>query len=234
MGFKQIILICISLCLHEVANCQVEQSLNGQWEIIFDENNRGRDLHWYKDSTFQKNTEKRSINVPSSWELIKKDYEGVCFYRHEFEIAKEWKGKVVRINFGAVNYLSEFWLNDQVVGFHEGGFTPFEFRVDKLLKYGETNVLTARVVGPVLLSDKKIDGIGPLETPQWRGGISGGIWQEVKLIATDEVYIEDTFIEPDLKNEEATFHLILDHSGIKATEVNLEIDISTKSDSLAT
>ena len=41
---------------------------------------------------------------------------------------------MVRLHFGAVNYLAEVWLNDAVVGFHEGGFTPFMFRVDEMLK----------------------------------------------------------------------------------------------------
>ena len=42
-------------------------------------------------------------------------------------------------------------------------------------------------VGPILLSDKRVDGMGPMETPQWRGAIAGGIWQPVKMIATGDV-----------------------------------------------
>jgi hypothetical protein len=41
------------------------------------------------------------------------------------------------------------------------------------------------LLGLILLQDKRIDGMGPLETPQWRGAITGGIWQSVRLIATD-------------------------------------------------
>ena len=46
--------------------------------------------------------------------------------------------------FEAVNYKSEIWLNDQVVGFHEGGYSPFKFRVDKLAKLGKENTLIVR------------------------------------------------------------------------------------------
>ena len=49
-------------------------------------------------------------------------------------VPASWKGKVIRLHFDAVNFLSEVWLNDQAVGVHEGGFTPFEFRVDKLIR----------------------------------------------------------------------------------------------------
>ena len=215
-------------------NAQTEISLDGRWEIIFDEVNEGKSAAWFEDSVFQKHPNRREINVPSSWELIKQDYEGVGFYRHEFQIPPEWKNKVVRIHFGAVNYLSEFWLNDEVIGFHEGGFTPFEFRVDKLLKFDRKNVLTVRVVGPILLSNKKIDGIGPLETPQWRGGICGGIWQEVKLIATHDVFIDDVFIKPNIDDNTATFNVTLDHTAITGVASDLEINVISVADTTKT
>ncbi len=57
----------------------------------------------------------------------KKDYEDAAFCRREFEVPASWKGRVVRLQFDAVNFRSEVWLNDKVVGMHEGGFTPFSF-----------------------------------------------------------------------------------------------------------
>jgi hypothetical protein len=234
MNYRFLLLLIFALSVHAFNYAQNELSLDGQWEIIFDEANEGRFANWYRDSIFQTHPEKKEIKVPSSWELIKQDYEGVGFYRHGFQVPKDWEGKVIRIHFGAVNYLSEFWLNDEVVGFHEGGFTPFEFRVDELLKFGEMNVLTVRVVGPILLSDKVVDGVKPLETPQWRGGISGGIWQEVKLVATDEVYVDDVFIETQFDDGSATFHVELDHTAIKGTSAELEVNITSAADSTKT
>jgi beta-galactosidase len=113
--------------------------------------------------------------VPNCWELTEKDYEGVGFYRRMFKAPARWEGKVIRLQFDAVNFLAEVWLNDTAVGVHEGGFTPFEFRVDDLLKIDEENTLILRVAGPILLQDKSIDGVGKMETPQWRGAITGGI-----------------------------------------------------------
>lgn len=234
MKLRSLFVLCLSISIQTFCFAQSEISLNGQWEIIFDENNEGRSASWHKDSIFQNHPSKQEITVPSSWELIKQDYEGVGFYRHEFQVPADWKDKVVRMHFGAVNYLSEFWLNDEVVGFHEGGFTPFEFRVDELLKFGKNNVLTVRVVGPILLSDKEVDGVKPLETPQWRGGISGGIWQEVKLMATDEVYVDDVFIEPKIEDNSTTFHIELDHTSISGISAELEINITSAVDSTKT
>ena len=231
MKIRDIILLLFIINLHFYGHSQETLSIDGQWEIIFDESNKGRSSNWHKDSIFQNHPDKQKIQVPSSWELIKQDYEGVGFYRYEFQVPSNWKDKVVRMRFGAVNYISEFWLNNEVVGFHEGGFTPFEFRVDELLRFGEKNVLTLRVVGPILLSDKEVDGIKPLETPQWRGGISGGIWQEVQLIATDAIYVEDVFIEPDIEDDSATLHLTLDQTAIKDIPAEIEVRIRAASDS---
>jgi len=172
MNKKQLIVICVSIVLMVLSGCDEQLSrvgsgmkdlknarevklLDGTWEIIFDDENVGRDTEWHIDKVFSGQSAKRKITVPSAWELIEKDYEGVAFYRHSFKVPANWKGKVIRLQFDAVNYLCEVWLNDEVVGFHEGGFTPFEFRVDEMIKPGATNVLTVRVVGPIILSDKR-------------------------------------------------------------------------------
>ena len=71
------------------------------------------------------------------------------------------------------------------------------------------------MVGPILLQDKRVDGIGPMETPQWRGAITGGIWQSVRLVATGDVYVKDVFIEPKISDNTATFHLRIGARGRK-------------------
>jgi len=200
------------------------QSLDGTWQIAFDPNDKGRENQWTRGKNFPRE-QQRDIAVPSCWELIEKDYEGVAFYRRMFKVPARWEGKLIRLQFDAVNFRSEVWINDQVVGGHEGGFTPFEFRVDHLLKFDEENTLILRVVGPILLQNKQVDGMGPMETPQWRGAIAGGIWQPVRLIATDDIYVEDVFIEPKISDNTATFHLELAHARDESTSAQVEIAI---------
>jgi beta-galactosidase len=242
MNKKQFTVICMAIVLMFLSECDEPlnrvglsakalnnarevKSLDGTWEIIFDHENAGREAEWHLDKVFSAQSTKRNITVPSAWELIEKDYEGVAFYRRAFKVPANWEGKIIRLQFDAVNYLSEVWLNDEVVGFHEGGFTPFEFRVDEMIKPGQTNVLTVRVVGPIIMSDKQVDGVGKMETPQWRGGITGGIWQSVRLVATGDIYVDDVFIEPKISDNTATFHVQLDHTAIKGTSASIEIDI---------
>jgi len=207
------------------ASGREQLSLDGAWEIIFDPENIGREADWHQHRVFASRVDRRKIRVPSCWEEIERDYEGVAFYGRRFSVPKSWQGKTVRLHFDAVNFAAKVWLNDQAVGFHEGGFTPFEFRVDKMIRPGQENTITLRVAGPILLQEKRVDGMGPMETPQWRGAIAGGIWQPVKLIATDDVYIEDVFIEPKIADDTATFHLELVHAGEKARPAQVEISI---------
>jgi len=208
-----------------VATTGNEISLDGTWEIVFDHENIGREAEWQDGTNFSDLEQKREVTVPSAWELIEKDYEGVAFYRREFDAPTEWKDKVVQLQFGAVNYIAEVWVNDEVVGYHEGGFTPFELRVDRMLKPGKTNVVTLRVQGPIIRSDKEVDGIGPLETPQWRGGISGGIWQSVKLEATDEVYLKDVVLRPEWSNGKILVNLELDNTAVSGSDTEVLVEI---------
>lgn len=215
---------------HKAAgNARQLQSLDGTWEIIFDHQNQGRQGRWYQQQAFAAHPNRRDISVPGCWELIEKDYEGVAFYRRTFKVPENWEGKIIRLHFDAVNFLSEVWINDHAVGVHEGGFTPFEFRIDNLIKPREENTLILRVVGPILLQDKQVDGMGPMETPQWRGAITGGIWQSVRLSATDDMYVKDVFIEPRISDNTATFHLQVVHTGESSTNTQIEIAVRSAS-----
>jgi beta-galactosidase len=207
------------------ANERQVRSLDGRWEIVFDHQDQGKFAGWHQNAAFSKRADIRIIEVPSCWELTEKDYEGVAFYRRTFQVPPDWRDKVVRVQFDAVNFKSEVWLNDQPLGTHEGGFTPFTFRVDPFLRFDDVNILTLRVVGPILLQDKTIDGMGPMETPQWRGAIAGGIWQPVRLLATGATYAKDVFIEPNILENTATFHLQLDHTHDQATTTTVGIVI---------
>lgn len=223
-------LTILALSGSTMADGRQVQSLDGAWDIIFDHRNEGREAGWFQDEAFSKHASIRQIQVPCAWERIEEDYEGVAFYRHSFTVPANWEGRIVRLHFDAVNYLTEVWLNGEVVGFHEGGFTPFEFRVDSLIAPGNENTLILRVAGPILMQDKRIDGMGPLETPQWRGGIVGGVWQSVRLVATGETFVRDVFIEPKIADDSASFQLELENTGVEGKSVEVEITVRLATD----
>jgi hypothetical protein len=203
-----LLLISITACAQTDKNTIL---LNGIWSIVFDDKNEGIEKKWYLNDEFTM-LQSKAIEVPSCWEETEENYEGVGFYTRKFDIPASWEGKIVELDFDAVNYYSEVWVNEQVVGFHEGGYTPFSFRIDKLLKFGEENTIMVRVVSPIILTDKRIDGMGRQEVPMWRGAITGGIWQSVKLSAKGHTHLADVFIEPCIASNEAVLNMTVNNA----------------------
>ena len=95
-----------------------------------------------------------------------------------------------------------------------------------MIKVGEANHLTMRVLGAITLTDKEVDGIKKMETAQWRGGITGGIWQPVTMVATDQVYVDDVYIQPNIQDNTALMHITVDHKGIKGIDAEINIGIT--------
>ena len=208
---------------------QIEkQSLNGEWAIIFDEKNVGATEKWFLKNIFDNQENKTRIQIPNHWETLKKDYEGVVFYKKMFQVPKSWEKGIVTLHFEAVNYKTEVWVNDQAVGIHEGGFTPFSFQVNQVLKAGELNSLIIRVVGPILMTDQRIDEMGRMEVPQWRGAITGGIWQDVWIQRRGNTTIQDVFIQPNIDKSSITLDLkLFNHKYEKQTN-NVSINVNDK------
>ena len=201
------------------------RSLNGTWEIIFDHENEGREKNWQKEGVFRSLENKKEIAVPGCWEEIEKDYEGVAFYGRHIDVPEDWKDEVVFLKFDAVNYIAEVWVNDYAAGAHEGGYGPFELRVDDLLNYGEKNFISLRVIGPIVVQDKVIDGIGKNDMPHWRGAITGGIWQSVSLETRGKAYVHDAFIIPKLEDNTASLDLLLRNESQTTGEFRVHVSI---------
>jgi beta-galactosidase len=227
---RRLIWIGIYLCLANLSVAQVDRlSLNGNWEIIFDDKNEGVDQNWHLNERYDQHPDIRQITVPSCWEEYEKNYEGAAFYRKKFVIPEGWKDKIIELEFDASNYMTQVWLNEQVVGFHEGGYTPFRFRIDKLAKPGGQNVLTVRVISPIILTDKRIDGLGRQEVPMWRGAITGGIWQPVSLVSKGSVGIKDVFIDPNINTGRAVFDIEVENTKAYTESVEIYLRILTAS-----
>ena len=207
-------------------------SLNGAWQIAFDKQNEGRASGWHRQSAFEAIDGTKTIQVPSCWETIEQDYEGVGWYGRRFHVPASWEHRTIRMEFGAVNYRAEVWINDQPAGSHEAGYTPFVLKVDDLLRPGAENFIVVRVIGPIITRDVVIDGIGPNEMPHWRGAIAGGIWQSVQLIATSRSYVSDLFVEPDIQSGKATAHVTIMNDASAEVDAVLQVGLRGQADAV--
>jgi len=64
----------------------------------------------------------------------------VLWYKRNFTIPTEWDGQRISLNFGAVDWKAEVWINDIKIGSHTGGYAPFSFDITPFLTKGEQEI----------------------------------------------------------------------------------------------
>ena len=83
-----------------------------------------------------------------------------------------------------------------------------------------------RVVGPILMTDQRIDEMGRMEVPQWRGAITGGIWQDVWIQRRGNVTIHDVFLKPDIDKSQTGIDLELYNHQSAQQKTTLSIKVN--------
>ena len=127
---------------------------------------------------------------------VGKDNE--LWYQREFNIPKSWRGKHVLLNFGAVEWKCDVWVNDIKVGSHTGGYTPFSMDITQVLKK-KGNVLKVRVWDPTDQGEQPCGKQHVKPHGIWYTPVTG-IWQTVWLEPVNENHIVDLKIVPDIDN----------------------------------
>ena len=67
------------------------------------------------------------------------------WYEREFIVPEEWAGQRVQLNFGAVDWKAEVYVDGAFVGEHTGGYAPFSFDVTDMLAKGKKHSLKVKV-----------------------------------------------------------------------------------------
>jgi exo-1,4-beta-D-glucosaminidase len=116
------------------------------------------------------------------------------WYRKEFEVPKQFKGRTVWMAFRGINYRAEIWINgkkvagsDQVVG----AFRRYEFDVTALVHEGKKNVVAIAVSAP------KAGELG-ITFVDWNPmppDKEMGLWQEVVLSGSGPVSVRHPFVD---------------------------------------
>jgi beta-galactosidase/beta-glucuronidase len=131
--------------------------------------------------------------------------DDLLWYDREFEIPKEWEGKNILINFGAVDWKCELFINRKRVGEHTGGYSSFYFDITEYAVIGKNNI-TVKVIDITDTSNSwgKYQPVGKQTiTPNgiWYTPASG-IWQTVWLEPVNKNYIKKLEINNDFDNKE--------------------------------
>ncbi len=118
------------------------------WKFRTDPQDVGRDEKWYAVDLDE--SAWKDIGIEKFWQNFGFDYEGVGWYRRTIALPADPGGDKTVIHFAAVDESTWLWVNGEFAGVHDigpqGWTKPFQIDVSNLIKWGEDNQLTVRVL----------------------------------------------------------------------------------------
>ena len=179
-------------------------ALDGAWQTIIDPYESGFYDYRYQPSAngYFRNAKPKTksdlieydfdssatLKVPGDWNTQSDQlffYEGTVWYKKSFDYQRRADRRLF-VYFGAANYEANVYLNGEKVGQHEGGFTPFNFEITKLVR-DTGNFLVVKVD-----NKRRRDAVPTLMTDWWN---YGGLTRGVKLVETPATFVHDYFIQ---------------------------------------
>lgn len=112
---------------------------------------------------------------------------GVGWYRKNFTLGEEAKGKRIRIDFDGVYMNATVYVNGKEVGTHPYGYTPFSFDITDYISYDKENTIAVKV---------------DHQTPSSRWYSGSGIYRSVNLTTTNDVHVDLNGIKVESNNLE--------------------------------
>jgi len=155
--------------------------------------------------------------------------EDKIWYKKTIQINSRMKTDHILLNFEAVDWLAEVFIDDKKIGEHRGGYDPFSFEITEHIRAGEKHELW------VSAWDPSTEGYQPVgkQTSNPRGiwyTPSSGIWQTVWIEKVPESYIHDYEIIPDIDNKQVS--LIVNIENYRASD-EIEVVIREGSDQIS-
>lgn len=182
------------------------QRLDGPWHVIVDpfENGSFDYRQQPKARGYFKNDRPRgpsdlveydfdrspTLEVPGDWNTQRPEllyYEGAVWYERSFDHQARPGGRTF-LRFGAAALRASVWLNGELLGTHEGGFTPFAFEVTGRLR-PRGNFVVVKVD-----NTRRREGVPTVNFDWWN---YGGLTREVRLVETPRVFVRDAQIALD-------------------------------------
>jgi len=137
------------------------------------------------------------VNIPHSVKIeplvVNDQWQGKAIYKKDFQIGS-LKDKKMSFYFEGVMQEAKVFLNDSLVKIHKGGYLPFTVDASGYLKENSENKILVEVSNldnPTIPPGKAI--------PDLDFNMYGGIYRNVYLVETNEVYITNA-VEADKVN----------------------------------
>ncbi len=183
-------------------------NLNGAWTYEFDHGRSG--MHEGRE-LFNSTGFKNKITVPFCPEsklsgVSYTDFISSMWYHRKIKILSEWSGKRIMLNFGAVDYEAEIFIDGVSAGIHFGGTVSFSIDITDFVKFGEIHNLVVKVFDDGQAGNQP----GGKQSPTYKSRgchytRTTGIWQTVWLEAAGMKGLKDCQIIPDYDSGQFIF-----------------------------
>lgn len=182
-------------------------NLNGEWDYAFDFTNIGMEKEFHKATTF---SGKITVPFPPESKLSgveHKDFINHIWYHRIIRRPEEWAGKNVILNFGAVYFNSEIYIDGKLVGRHFGGSSSFGFDITGYVEDGLEHHLVVRAssdLRSMMQSAGKQSLL--LNSHGCQYTRTTGIWQTVWLEAVASAGLQSVHALTDIDQKQLVIH----------------------------
>jgi beta-glucuronidase len=179
-------------------------SLNGDWNTLIDRYDDGTyHPNYYLNHKQQAPDElveyafdgSQTLKVPADWNSQRKElffYEGTLWYEKDFQYQPKPHTRAF-LYVGAANYASTVYVNGEKVCHHEGGFTPFNCEIGRLLKNGANFAVIS------VNNERRRERVPAMSTDWWN---YGGITRDVMIVEVPETFVQGYSLQLDRANRE--------------------------------
>lgn len=202
------------------------ESLNGEWNFIFDDNNEGEIKEYFKDFPMNK-----KIIVPFTYETKLSGIEDesvhyIVWYNRKINISKkQLQDNNIILNFEGSDYKTKVWINGNYIGENIGAYSRFSFNIERYIMEGE-NDITIKVEDS--LSKNQPRGKQRYKKESWKCWYiqTTGIWKTVWLEWTPKKYLKRVKTTPKIDKVQLEIETNLSEQDIEEQKYYIETEIS--------
>ncbi|MEM4066913.1 MAG: hypothetical protein QXV17_08650, partial [Candidatus Micrarchaeaceae archaeon] len=157
-------------------------SLNGKWKF----HTSDEEAKTFKEINFEDR-----IDIPSCVEEFFENHKKYMLFKKNLVMDFDPQKRYL-LNFDAVDYHADVFINGEFLGSHDGGYTPFSFEITNKLKRENEIVVQVYDLDEARATEVlhgKQNGI-----PNWYGNVSG-IWRDVYITEKAQNFFEDIYVD---------------------------------------
>lgn len=199
-------------------------NFNSGWEFVKDPaDSITPELFLKKD---QQDAKWQQVSLPHTANIEpvdsqEKQWQGIARYRKFFTIPEQFKDKTVSLNFEAAMQVAKIFLNGKLIQSHQGGYLPFQVKLDGKAKFGETNCILVELDNrdnPLIPPGKSL---ATLDFNYY-----SGIYRNVTIEVKDKLHISN----PITANRVAGGGVLVTYSDVTAQSAKINIQVEVENE----